>query len=511
MAVDRAPLNASWNAECKWYYGQMNSEQRAVVRVFDRYLRQLETYADEKQVWERESASYQLASAAACMRAQLQASPLRSAPVAPAPPHVFLTGPGGTGKSFVIKCVYALVRAWADRNSLRYPSGRCGGIVVCGPTGVSAFTVGGATLHHAFRLPVQHRGADTFERLTTHPRTSMIAEMEGTVVLVIDEMSMVSDKVLSYVDLRARELWKSDQVFGGVATLFVGDDCQLPPVGGKPVYFSQSRYLITADVHLFRSYCHPMHLVQPVRQQSDLVFGELLMRVRDGSFTEDDIMLLQTRMFSKNQREYLSEQRWRGAVALFPTNKKANDWNSVKLRALAREKRVPVFVFGAVDTDPSGHVKQTVDSGQSADATGGLMHRIELCVGASVMLRRNVDVSDGLHNGACGTVMLIEWEEGQQPAELDQAVGEGRILTVRAPLPRAVWVAFANATVGMRHSNTRTIDGRTMCSDSRLFGMLVCGSTSHLHFACGFCHVRVRIALVAVATMSLTAFAFFHT
>ena len=47
-----------------------------------------------------------------------------------------------------------------------------------------------------------------------------------------------------------------------------------------------------------------------------------------------------------------------------------------------------------------------------SENTGGLETFLQAAVGAGVMLRHNMDVQDGLVNGACGTVELQAQDEG---------------------------------------------------------------------------------------------------
>ena len=55
-------------------------------------------------------------------------------------------------------------------------------------------------------------------------------------VLIIDEVSMVSNLNLAYIHLRFDDIFARDQWFGGVSVLFVGDILQLPPVNGASVF-----------------------------------------------------------------------------------------------------------------------------------------------------------------------------------------------------------------------------------------------------------------------------------
>ena len=52
-------------------------------------------------------------------------------------------------------------------------------------------------------------------------------------LVVIDEFSMLKQKELYYIHKRLQQLKVSDDVFGGVSIVLVGDPAQLPPVKGN--------------------------------------------------------------------------------------------------------------------------------------------------------------------------------------------------------------------------------------------------------------------------------------
>ena len=68
------------------------------------------------------------------------------------PLHMFISGVGGTGNSFLIKAICALVLdMWHDKKE----SLLC---AVTAPTGLVAFNLGGVTIHRLLQLPIEHEG-----------------------------------------------------------------------------------------------------------------------------------------------------------------------------------------------------------------------------------------------------------------------------------------------------------------------------------------------------------------
>ena len=147
------------------------------------------------------------------------------------PLHMFVSGVGGTGKSFLIKTICALVsNIWDDLKDTTL-------CAVTAPTGLAAFNVGGITIHRLLQLPIEHEGKPAgYWRLGRDAQKVMRTSLSQLRLLIIDEVSMVSNLNLAYIHLRLDELFGRDQWFGGVNVLFVGDILQLPPVNGAPVF-----------------------------------------------------------------------------------------------------------------------------------------------------------------------------------------------------------------------------------------------------------------------------------
>ena len=129
---------------------------------------------------------------------------------------MFVSGVGGTGKSFLIEALKCLVgRVWTD-----------GGVkvVVAAPTGLAAFNVGGLTIHRLFQLPIEHEGKTAeYWSLSKESQKVMKTKLRDVKLIIVDEISMVSSLNLAYMHLRLEELFGGDDWFGCRNVMFVGD------------------------------------------------------------------------------------------------------------------------------------------------------------------------------------------------------------------------------------------------------------------------------------------------
>jgi hypothetical protein len=135
-----------------------------------------------------------------------------------------IDGRAGTGKSFIIQVLSSHLENRAHREI----------IVRCAPTGAASYGIQGSTLHYMFKLPVNR----PFEALAPAAAQALQASLARVKYLIIDEKSMVSLRVLHYVDLRLQQAFATESRFGGLSILLFGDFWQLPPVRDKAMYFN---------------------------------------------------------------------------------------------------------------------------------------------------------------------------------------------------------------------------------------------------------------------------------
>ena len=142
--------------------------------------------------------------------------------------HFFISGGAGVGKSFLIDTLYQA----AERHYRKLPGndGSTIKVLLCAPTGKAAFNIRGMTLHSAFSLPLTQENGELLP-LSANTLNKLRSKLRDIKLLVVDEISMVGRKMLKKLDARMRQIFNSDQPFGGIAVIVVGDFNQLRPVG----------------------------------------------------------------------------------------------------------------------------------------------------------------------------------------------------------------------------------------------------------------------------------------
>ena len=125
------------------------------------------------------------------------------------PVCMIVCGTAGTGKTYLINALRQVLRD------------QC---IVTATTGIAAFSINGQTLHSAAQLPIhdyRELQGDSLQRLQLR--------LEGKRFLIVDEMSMIGHKMLSWLDNMLRAgTGKEDVPFGGMYVVLMGDFGQLP-------------------------------------------------------------------------------------------------------------------------------------------------------------------------------------------------------------------------------------------------------------------------------------------
>jgi PIF1-like helicase/Helicase len=290
-----------------------------------------------------------------------------------------------------------------------------------------------------FKLPVQHGAEAEWFGLGKDELMKFRAKWKDVKLIIVDEVSMVSNVTLLKMHRRLNEVlsFDKDESFGGKNVLLLGDLLQLPPVKAD-FCFEPITSKATKDVFgtvgtysLWNEFVYK-ELEINMRQRDDSVWSEMLNRIRLGIPTEKDVTDLQTCFISKDKKRITIEEAAKfyaanlmisgNCVCLLPKVETVDLFNDAMLKI----KNVTIVEILASDINltrknaksASKQRKKPVklnqkqqDKVKKAADTAGLEEILRIGIEARVMLRRNISTQSGLVNGALGTVRAINTNE----------------------------------------------------------------------------------------------------
>jgi hypothetical protein len=320
------------------------------------------------------------------------------------PLKVFLSGSAGVGKSMVINTIYQLITHYFDN----LPGSEKGDIYVllCAPSGKAAFLIQGVTLHTAFALPIAQFGGNMPE-LSADMANTIREKLFHLKLLIIDEISMVGSTLFSRVDTRLRQIFGLNESFGGISIIVVGDLNQLPPVLDSPVYkmSKKNQMSVFFDTNPLWEEFRYYKLTKIMRQKDQIEFIEALNNLAIGKLNDENIKLFRSREVAENCVP-------NDAIRLYFDNTSVDKYNKKKIDSLENELIVSVAEDSILGQMKAGSKKKALQSlkHKKLSDTSGLQYKLYLKVDIKYMVTVNIDVEDGLVNGACGTLKMITFK-----------------------------------------------------------------------------------------------------
>jgi ATP-dependent DNA helicase PIF1 len=292
--------------------------------------------------------------------------------------NIFIHAPGGTGKTHMVNKLFEKALAMGhvfNKTAL---------------TGIAAIQIGGVTLHNFSGI---HNPNTSAENACSQARKkpAVIHRWKYTDFLSIDEVSMLSESLLNTVDFIAKKVRKSKKAMGGLTVIMSGDFFQLPPVKEKFCFHSPVwKEMDIVEVSL-----------ETPKRYTDMAYYQLLLRVRKGQQTEDDIEMLHSRQVAFSE---LREGKFENGLApprLFAVNRLVDAYNNEKIKDLKGEGRLfgcedKVFdmigenIYIPVPNITTPHLK-------ILDALAPEVVRLK--IGSQVMITKNISVESGIVNG----------------------------------------------------------------------------------------------------------------
>jgi ATP-dependent DNA helicase PIF1 len=318
--------------------------------------------------------------------------------------NLFITGPGGTGKSHLIKTI----RQDLEQRSTKY--------AVCALTGCAAVLLNcfAKTIHSWSGIGLcQGEVHEIVDKAAKNRKAN--TNWKSTRVLIVDEVSMMSQKMFEVLDRIGQVIRKNPlRPFGGIQVIFIGDFYQLPPVGKRDepettrFCFESARWSATfpAESHI---------ALKTMFRHKNPEFIKVLDEVRQGVLTPESAALLRARILEPTECDGIVPTK------LFPRNadaERVNDTMYAKLtdaEHLYESKRltrlstytetgtpIPTDLIVRTEALSPDEMKQQLDL---FEENSKIVPKLRLKKGAVVMCLANLDTDSGICNGSQGIVV----------------------------------------------------------------------------------------------------------
>jgi ATP-dependent DNA helicase PIF1 len=236
--------------------------------------------------------------------------------------NIFITGPGGTGKSALIRQIYNhALKSWKD-------------IHVTALTGCASILLNckAKTLHSWAGIGLGQGTIDGYIlKIKKNPFQKKI--WKETEILVVDEVSMLSLKLFDMLNAIGKGVRGNQKPFGGIQVIFSGDFYQLPPVGDKD-YIDTQKFCFESENwnSVFKS--DNQIELKKIFRQTDEIYSTILNQIREGKIKRKSNDLLLQYVGREIDKNLIAEP-----TKLFPTKNKVEQINISKMSTLASKQQ----------------------------------------------------------------------------------------------------------------------------------------------------------------------------
>jgi ATP-dependent DNA helicase PIF1 len=322
--------------------------------------------------------------------------------------NIFITGPGGSGKS-------KLIQHLVSHSKITNKS-----IQVCALTGCAAVLLkcGGKTIHSWSGIKVA-RGDRNLIIDQVLKSSRLKKQWKNIKILIVDEVSMMSEKIFSLLDEIGKRIRYSVLPFGGIQLIFCGDFFQLPPVGtyGEP---DTERFCFESPLWL-KTFPLNNHIeLETIFRQTDPLYIKILSQIRRGYLDEENTEILKKYV----KREY-DETMYGGITPtkLFPIKIKVDGLNNSMFEKLDEDeyqfeccikKNCRTNLETGKLLTPEEYIKceKMTEKDKEMEinyltSNTPCLQLLTLKKGASVLCTANIDIDNGICNGSQGKIIDI--------------------------------------------------------------------------------------------------------
>lgn len=308
--------------------------------------------------------------------------------------NVFLTGPAGSGKSFLLKYFINWYKIEKETNN--------GKIYITSTTGLSALLIDGMTINRYAGVGIGDKDCEFYYKKINKLK-NIKSRWKNTGVLIIDEISMMDPDFFDKLEIISRKIRKNDKPFGGIQIILSGDFLQLPPV--------------KSDSFCFESFCwdeiiNETYYFDKIIRQNDLRLQNVLNNIRIGSIN-NEVKELLNECLNKD----LKLPPGMNATLLFSKKSMVIEYNNKKINKLIDEEKLDHHIYHTeynfnehkdLPEDNIKYFKELLDSQYPVDDI------VMLSVHSQVMLTINMPEL-GLANGSLGIIIDFTKDDNHYP------------------------------------------------------------------------------------------------
>jgi ATP-dependent DNA helicase PIF1 len=306
--------------------------------------------------------------------------------------NMFLTGPGGTGKTALIRKMVDLCKTTGKK------------IQVCALTGCASVLLNcqAKTVHSWAGIGLANGDADFIvKRVATNKYKA--AAWKKIDVLIIDEVSMMSQKIFEILDSIARYVRKDKRPFGGLQVIFSGDFYQLPPVDSKQddpaaaaFCFESPDWATTFPVIV---------QLKKIFRQTDQVYTGILNQIRVGKLFKSALDTLNQHIGKTLPSAFIP-------TILLPRRREAELINAAEMEKLPSEKKIYTLTRAEMlpeKAQPTQAISAEQREMEYTFLANNIMADKEIVLkkGAQVMCIANIDMesTEPIVNGSQGIIV----------------------------------------------------------------------------------------------------------
>jgi ATP-dependent exoDNAse (exonuclease V) alpha subunit len=337
---------------------------------------------------------------------------------------IFLTGPAGSGKTYVLN------------QFIKDARGNGKSVAVTASTGLAATHLGGNTIHSWSGIGISD---ELHKRHASDMSKSRQDQIINADILIIDEVSMLHDYRLDMIDQITREVRGDSAPFGGLQVILSGDFYQLPPVNRED---SKQGGFITSSIAWEELDPVVCYLEEQHRQDDDELL-EILTALRANDLRRRHVESLMGR---KMVRTPFDEP----VTELYTKNINVDSVNQTKLNAMEGE----LHEFEMTSSGRANSVESLKKSCLSPEI-------LQLKAGAFVMFVKN-SLEKKYVNGTLGTVVdfasetgypIVQLRNGKKievkPDTWEMRDGEKKIASLSQIPLRLAWAITVHKSQGM--------------------------------------------------------------